>query len=185
MVASKTRNRQLPMKLKLMPMLVGAIALTGCLASALSVAASPVAVKGQANISEQLLVAQAQRQQRQGRWANLNLTQAQKDQMKQLHQQTRQKIEAVLTPQQLEQYKTARQNRRSQRQNGNGAANSSSQGQARRQGIFATLNLSEAQKTQIRQIKQSSKEQRNGILTDAQRTQLEQMRQSRMKNRAQ
>jgi len=144
------------MKLKLMPMLVGAIALT--------LAATPLAVKAQANTSGQSTVAQGQKQ---GRWAALNLTQEQKDQMAQIRQQTRSQIDALLTQEQRDKFK---------------AAMESNQG---RRAAMAAMNLSDAQKTQMRAIKESAKSKVDAILTQEQRQQLQQMRQSRQQQRQQ
>jgi Spy/CpxP family protein refolding chaperone len=144
------------MKLKLMPMLVGAIALT--------LAATPLAVKAQANTSGQLLIAQGEKQ---GPWAALNLTQEQKDQMAQIRQETRSQIEAILTQEQRDKFK---------------AAMESKQG---RRAAIAAMNLSDAQKTQMRAIKESAKSKIDAILTQEQRQQLQQMRQSRQQQRQQ
>jgi protein CpxP len=144
------------MKLKLMPMLVGVIALT--------LAATPLAVKAQANTSGQSTVAQAQKQ---GRWAALNLTQEQKDQMAQIRQQTRSQIDALLTQEQRDKFK---------------AAMESKQG---RRAAMAAMNLSDAQKIQMRAIKESAKSKIDAILTQEQRQQLQQMRQSRQQQRQQ
>ncbi len=144
------------MKLKLMPMLVGAIALT--------LAATPLAVKAQANTSGQMLISEGQKQ---GRWAALNLTQEQRDQMAQIRQQTRSQIEALLTPEQRDKFK---------------AAMESKQG---RRAAIAAMNLSDAQKTQMRAIKESAKSKIDAILTQEQRQQLQQMRQTRQQQRQQ
>ena len=144
------------MKLKLMPMLVGAIALT--------LAATPLAVKAQANTSGQLLIAEGQRQ---GRWEALNLTQEQKDQMAQIRQQTRSQIEALLTQEQRDQFKAAMESN-----------------QGRREALKA-MNLSDAQKTQMRAIKESAKSKMEAILTQEQRQQLQQRRQSWLQQRQQ
>jgi Spy/CpxP family protein refolding chaperone len=78
--------------------------------------------------------------------------------MKQIKDVTKAQIEAVLTPEQRVQWQTAKQN-----------------GQKMRQ-VFASLNLTDAQKTRIEEIKNQSKEQMKAILTPEQRQQLEQDR---------
>lgn len=70
------------MKLKLMPVLAGAIALT--------VVATPLAVKAGPNGS--------------GQRAGIELTQEQQNQMEQIRSNTRSEIEAILTPEQREQF---------------------------------------------------------------------------------
>jgi Spy/CpxP family protein refolding chaperone len=138
-------------KIKLMPMLAGAVALT--------VVATPLVVNAQANTSSQPLLAQANRQDRQSKWDKLNLSEEQKQQLRQIQEETRAQMQALLTPEQQEQFKTAMQNR-----------------QGRNSGKTA-LNLSEEQKAQMRQIMEAKKSRMQAILTPAQQQQLEQMRQ--------
>lgn len=144
------------MKPKLIPMLVGAIALT--------VAATPFVVKAQANPSGQLLVAQAQRH---NLFTDLNLTQRQKDQIEQIRKDMHSQLKSVFTPKQLEQLKAARSNH-----------------QGRQQAI-AAMNLTQQQKTQLRQIKQSTKSKMEAILTPTQQRQLQQKLQERREQRQQ
>ena len=162
------------MKLKLMPIVTGAVLL---------VVAAPFALKAVAVPGQQLAQATTQpaNQQRIGRQNQLNLTSEQKDQMRQLHQETRQKIEAVLSSAQLAQYKTAMQSRRGGMRDNAGQTNSTSaQGNGnRRQNIFTSLNLSQDQQAKIREIMQSSRTRMSSILTDAQRTQMQQMMRAR------
>ena len=165
------------MNIKLMPILTGAVVLAA--------AATPFVEKAVTATPMQPLLAQATKQERERRFSNLNLTQEQREQIKKIHEETRQKIEAVLTPQQRERYTAALQSRRSEMQNGNRGLNSSSRGQGRPQNVLATLNLSKDQRSQIREIMESSRSQMNTILTDSQREQLQQNRGSRVRNRAQ
>lgn len=144
------------MKPKLMPMLVGAIALT--------VAATPLVVKAQANSSGQLSVAQAQRRDR---FADLNLTQRQKDQIEQIRKDTHSQLKSVFTPQQLEQLKAARKNHQGMRQ------------------AIATMNLTQQQKTRLKEIKRSAKSKMEAILTPIQQRQLQQKLQERREQRQQ
>jgi Spy/CpxP family protein refolding chaperone len=157
--------------------------LTGVVTIAFS--ATPFAVKAKTDTPTQPFLAQATIQSRQGQFANLNLTQEQTEQIRKLHEETRQKIEALLTPQQREQYKTTLENRRNPMRNGYGIPNSVLPSQGRQQNILATLNLSKQQKNQIRQIVQSSRTRLNTILTNEQRKQLQQFRDYQLRNRAQ
>ena len=155
------------MKLKLMPVLTGAV-LIALTATPLVATAAPIA-------PGQQLLAQAGRQQRQGKFRNLNLTQEQKDQMRQLRQQTQRDIEAVLTQQQLEQYKAAMQSRRGRMRNSNGNLADSGRGQQRgRQNVFDSLNLSSSQKDRIQRIRQQSRDRMRSILTREQQDRLQQ-----------
>jgi hypothetical protein len=54
-----------------------------------------------------------------------------------------------------------------------------------RRAAIAAMNLSDAQKTQMRAIKESAKSKIDAILTQEQRQQLQQMRQSRQQQRQQ
>jgi Spy/CpxP family protein refolding chaperone len=101
--------------------------------------------------------------------------------MRQLHQETREKIEEVFSSDQLAQYKTAMQNRRGGMQGDAGQMNSSTaQGNSnKRQNIFASLNLSQDQQAKIREIMQSSRTRMSSILTDSQRAQMQQMMRAR------
>lgn len=159
------------MKLKLMPVITGTILL----------AATPFAIKAIAAPGQQLAQATTQRSNQQRTDKNqLNLTPEQKDQMRQLHQETRQKIEAVLSSDQLAQYKTEMQNRRSAMLGNAGNQNASRQGNGnKRQNLFASLNLSQDQQAKIREIMQNSRTQMNSILTDSQRTQMQEMMRDR------
>ncbi|MEB3180449.1 MAG: P pilus assembly/Cpx signaling pathway, periplasmic inhibitor/zinc-resistance associated protein [Nostocaceae cyanobacterium] len=91
----------------------------------------------------------------------LNLTQAQKDQLKQIRENTRSQIDTVLTEEQRQKLQAAKQ------------------AGGRRRGVWASLNLTQEQKDQIKAIRQSAKEQMKNVLTAEQQAQLEQM----MKNR--
>ena len=156
------------MKLKFVPMLTGAIAL--------AFAAAPLVVKAAPAAPGRLLLAQEMPRAGRGPMGRLNLTQDQKSQMMRIQQQTRQQIEGVLTPDQLQQYKAAMQNHQHGMQDG---LNSAPRSHGGRHNPFANLNLSQDQKNQIQHITKSSREQMNSVLTDTQRQQLEQMRQSR------
>ncbi|TAF12265.1 MAG: P pilus assembly/Cpx signaling pathway, periplasmic inhibitor/zinc-resistance associated protein [Nostocales cyanobacterium] len=106
-----------------------------------------------------------------GPWKKLGLTDAQKARMQEIRRNTRAEMDKVLTPAQKDQLKAAMQERRGQRSAGEG------QGQWKKD-IFASLNLTEAQKTRMGEIKQSSKQQMEAVLTPAQREQMKQMQES-------
>ncbi|HAA27469.1 MAG TPA: hypothetical protein DCE56_07025 [Cyanobacteria bacterium UBA8553] len=155
------------MKLKLMSVLTGAVVM--------ALTATPLVVQAAPIEPEQQLLAQTARPQRQGKFRNLNLTQEQRDRMRQLRQETQRDIEAVLTQRQLEQYKAAKQSRRGMMRNSNGNLADSGRGQQRgRQNIFDSLNLSSSQKDRIQQIRQQSRNRMRSILTRAQQDQLQQ-----------
>ncbi len=98
-------------------------------------------------------------------FSGLNLTEAQKAQLKQIGQSTRSQIQAVLTPQQQEQMKQVR-----------------AEGQKMRE-MVKDLNLTADQKTKIRDIMQASRQQMEAVLTPEQRAQLRQQIQSRIQSR--
>ncbi|HEY9596545.1 MAG TPA: P pilus assembly/Cpx signaling pathway, periplasmic inhibitor/zinc-resistance associated protein [Cyanophyceae cyanobacterium] len=140
------------MKVRFLPMLAGAIALT--------LAAAPFVANAQAITphSQRLLLAEGQGRG-QGLWEQLNLTQRQKDQLARIRQQTRAQIDALLTPAQRQQYQSMQENN-----------------QGRRGGL-RSLNLTEEQRTQVRQIMESAKSQSQAVLTTQQQAQLRQLRQ--------
>lgn len=147
------------MKTKLIPMLAGLVTL--------SVVVVPFAVKADAIYNGQPLVAQAQDNSRMGKgpWAQLNLTDAQKQQMRQLKEETQNLIKDVLTPEQQAQVAAARQQ------------NQPGQNRQRRN-MMKSLNLTEAQKAKIKEIRQAQKAKMGAILTPEQQQQLQQMRSS-------
>ncbi|MFH7028305.1 MAG: Spy/CpxP family protein refolding chaperone [Heteroscytonema crispum UTEX LB 1556] len=140
------------MKLKLMSILAGAIAL--------SFAATPLMVNAQPNPTAPL---PGEASQPFKKIEGLNLTQEQKDKMKEIRENTRAQIQGILTAEQQQQFQTAAQ---------------SGQRQRPRQ-VFASLNLTEQQKTQIRQIMQTSKQQMQAVLTPEQQQKVEQFRNNR------
>ncbi|CAN1211753.1 hypothetical protein TUMEXPCC7403_16230 [Tumidithrix helvetica PCC 7403] len=89
---------------------------------------------------------------------DLNLTDAQKQQIRTIRQDTRQKLEAVLTNEQRAQIQQAKQSGQNPRD------------------IMKSINLTNAQRQQIQAIRQNSYQQIQSILTDEQRAKLEQMR---------
>jgi hypothetical protein len=92
------------MKVKLMPMLAAVMAL--------ATAATPFTVKAQAIPSGQKLLAQAQQQQFQ--WAQLNPSDVQKRQRRQMGRKTRKPLQAVYTALQWEKLKNLKASRQGQ-----------------------------------------------------------------------
>jgi Spy/CpxP family protein refolding chaperone len=128
------------MKLKLMPVLTGAIALA-------SLAATPLIVKALPAAPGQPLLAQSLGQKqlgqggmggmggmRRGGGGGMNLTEDQRAQIKKIREQTQKDIRAVLTKEQRAQYDAAmqesRQSRQSAMQNRSGGANGGLRGGA-------------------------------------------------------
>jgi periplasmic protein CpxP/Spy len=117
-----------------------------------------------------------------GPWQKLGLTDAQKAKMQEIRRNTRAEMDKVLTTEQKEQLKAAMQARKEQRSQGQGQGQG--RGQWKKDG-FAALNLTEAQKTRMREIKESSKQQMQAVLTPAQQQQLKQMMENRASRRQQ
>ena len=159
------------MKIKLMPLLAGVMTL--------SAVATPFIVNAQTNTNNQPAPAQTTRQH-QGKWDKLNLSDQQKEQLRQIHNETRTQMEAILTPQQLEQLKTARQNRQARQP---GQAGQARQGGKR--GFMTALNLSDEQKAKIKEIMDAQKSRIQAVFTPEQQQQLQQLRQQRQQQRQQ
>ncbi|MGM3307750.1 Spy/CpxP family protein refolding chaperone [Anabaena sp. WFMT] len=115
-----------------------------------------------------------------GPWQKLGLTDAQKTRMQEIRRNTRAEMDKVLTAEQKEQLKAAMQARKEQGSQGQGRG----RGQWKKDG-FGGLNLTEAQKTRMREIKESSKQQMQAVLTPAQQEQLKQMSANRGSRRQQ
>ncbi|WP_251960421.1 Spy/CpxP family protein refolding chaperone [Nostoc commune] len=161
------------MKLKALSLVAGAISLT--------LSATSFAVHAQTASPSPVLLAQTPQRQK-GPWKDLNLTDAQKTQIQTIRRDSRTKFEAVLTPEQKAKLEAAKQARQAQRQAGQGQRQP---GQRRGKGGFADLNLTEAQKTQMRQIRESEKQQIQAVFTPEQRQKLEQLRQNAPSRRQQ
>ncbi len=86
----------------------------------------------------------------------LNLTDAQKEQIKQIHSAAKEQIDTIFTPDQ-----------QTQRQ------------QAKQQHTRPNLNLSDEQKAQIQNIRKNAESQIEALLTPEQQQQLQQLRQQR------
>jgi Spy/CpxP family protein refolding chaperone len=117
-------------------------------------------------------------------WQKLGLTDEQKAKMQEIRRNARAEMEKVLTAEQKEQLKAAMQERRNQRSQGEGRMEGRGRGKGKKDNAFAALNLTEAQKTRMREIKESSKQQMEAVLTPAQQEQLKQMQENR-KSRSQ
>jgi Spy/CpxP family protein refolding chaperone len=163
------------MKLKTLSLIAGTLALT--------LIATPFAVQAEQNPSSPQ---PSKEWQKKGQFQKLNLTPEQKVKMKEIGRSTRAQIEAVLTPEQKTKLQAAMAERKAQRQA------QRQQGQGERQerrgkkgDIFASLNLTETQKNQIKQIRESSKQQMQAVLTPEQQAQMKQMRENMRSRRQQ
>ncbi|MEP0869974.1 hypothetical protein NDA01_09180 [Trichocoleus desertorum AS-A10] len=168
------------MKLKLIPLLAGAIAMT--------LAAAPLAtqvVQAQSNTGTP---SQSGHRMKGMKGMNaLNLSAEQRTQMQQIHEETKAAIEQVLTAeqrQQLEAIKAQRQATRAERQAARVEGQARPQGETReRRGPFANLNLSAEQQTRIQEIKQASRQRMEAVLTEEQRQKLNELKQTRQQVR--
>jgi Spy/CpxP family protein refolding chaperone len=119
-----------------------------------------------AQANESAVVAQnapqpnGQREGRGKKYEQLNLTDAQKAQIQQIKQSTRQQMDAVFTPEQKEQLRVAREQK--QRPN---------------------LTLTDAQKAQLKAIRESSKTQMDAVFTPEQKQKLSELHQQWRQNR--
>ncbi len=151
------------MKLQKLPLIVGTIVI--------SLIATTSAVKAETTAQRPLIVAQnrvAQNRQN-NKWERLNLTEEQRTQIQAIKRETRSQIEGILTPEQRQQAQTA--------WNNNG-------GDKPKNGL-RNLNLSDEQRTQVREIMRSSKEKMEAVLTPEQKEQLRQMKQDGRSRRPQ
>ena len=173
------------MKLKTLSLIAGTLALT--------LIATPFAVQAEQNSSSPQ---PGQEWQKKGSFKKLNLTVEQKAKMKEIRSNTRTQIEAVLTTAQktklqaaMAERKAQRQQRQAQRQQGEGQGQEGQEqhreGRGKRGDIFASLNLTQAQKDQIKQIRESSKQQMQAVLTPEQQAQMKQMRENMRSRRQQ
>ncbi|MEN9234290.1 MAG: hypothetical protein Q6J74_09380, partial [Gloeomargarita sp. DG02_1_bins_92] len=103
----------------------------------------------------------AQKNNRRSFWSELNLTPEQQQRIQQIRQNARAQMQQVLTPEQRQQL-------------------SQLQGQPpeQRRLSLKNLNLTDAQKAQMRQIRANTRQQIEAILTSEQRQQLEARRQA-------
>ncbi len=101
---------------------------------------------------------------RQDALKQLNLTEAQKTQMKAIRESAKARHQSVLTPEQRTLIEQAKQS-------------------GDRKGVRKSLNLTDAQKQQMKAIAEDTKAQMKNVLTPTQQQQLEQMKQQRQSNR--
>ena len=178
-------NQKLIMKLKTLSLIAGTLALT--------LIATPFAVQAQTGSPSPQ---PGKEWQKEGQFKKLNLTPEQKAKIKEIGRNTRAQIEAVLTPEQktklqaaMAERKAQRQQRQAQRQQGEGQGQEGQEqhreGRGKRGDIFASLNLTQAQKDQIKQIRESSKQQMQAVLTPEQQAQMKQMRENMRSRRQQ
>jgi len=153
------------MKLKNLSLIAGAIALslsaTPFIVNAQQIAQTPTQVKPAHN----------------GPFERLGLTDAQKTQIKEIRSNSRAQMEAILTPEQKQQLETAKQAHQGQPRQERG------QGERGKKG-WASLNLTPEQKTKMREIKESEKNQIQAILTPQQQQQFKEF-QDNMRSRRQ
>jgi len=114
--------------------------------------------------SAQQTASRVEKNKRGDGWKKLNLTDAQKAQLKTIHENAKTQRQSVFTPEQRAKLEQARQS-------------------GDRKGVWKTLNLTDAQKQQMKAIGQSTKTQVQAVLTPAQQQQLAQMRQDRKSDR--
>jgi Spy/CpxP family protein refolding chaperone len=105
---------------------------------------------------------------------DLNLTADQRARIQQIREETRAAMEQILTPTQRQQLQDAK------------AQAQANPGQwKQRRGMKQALNLTEEQKTRMRELKQSAQEQISAVLTAEQRQQLQEKKQMRQQRRQQ
>jgi protein CpxP len=146
------------MKLQNLSLIAGVIALT--------LTAAPFAVKAQSDSTGSPDGGTTQHHYGHhhggGMWKDLNLTDDQKNQIKDIKKDARAKMKAVLTPEQLAQLKANR---------------GQHQPHQKGQGPFASLGLSDDQKAQIKQINHDSWTAIKAVLTPDQLSKLQQKHQ--------
>ncbi len=153
------------MKLKNLYLIAGAIAL--------SLSATPFIVNAQQMAQTATQVKQAHN----GPFERLGLSEEQKTKIKEIRRNSRTQMDAVLTPEQKQQLEAAKQARQGQPRQQRG------QGEGGKKG-WASLNLTEEQKTKMREIRESEKNQIQAILTPQQQQQLKEF-QDNMRSRRQ
>ena len=99
--------------------------------------------------------AHAEGGRRGGHLEQLDLTEAQSEQIEAIREDARSQVDAVLTDEQQATLENS---------------------ETRGRGAFRALNLSQDQREQLRAIRESSKEQMNEVLTEEQREQIEEIR---------
>ncbi|NEU71030.1 P pilus assembly/Cpx signaling pathway, periplasmic inhibitor/zinc-resistance associated protein [Hassallia byssoidea VB512170] len=153
------------MKLKSLSLIAAAIAL--------SLSATPFVVNAQKISQTPTQVKPA----RNGPFERLGLSDEQKTKIQEIRRNSKAQMEGILTPEQKQQLQAAKQARQGQ------PRQQTPQGQRPKRG-FASLNLTEEQKTKMREIRESEKNQIQAILTPEQQQQLKQF-QDNMRSRRQ
>ena len=144
------------MKIKLMPILAGVIAL--------GITTTPLIAKAQSGFSDQPSPTQSNRH---SGWEQLGLSDKQKEQILQIHQDTRAKIHSILTQEQQAQIQAAMQN---------------GQGKNPQALQQVMASLTSDQKNQMRDLMQQEQSQIKAVLTPAQQQQWKQMREQQQQN---
>jgi len=126
--------------------------------------AAPVVIATPAQAQFEL----AQQTKRRGPLADLNLTPEQQQRIQQIRQNARNQMQQILTPEQRQQLSQL-----------------PGQTPEQRRAIMKNLNLTDAQKQQMKQIRTSTRQQIEAILTAEQRQQLEARRQQWQQRRGQ
>jgi len=159
------------MKLKTLSLLAGTLALT--------LITTPFAVQAQDNPP---LPQPGQELQERGPFKHLNLTSEQKAKMKEIHTNTRAQVDAILTTEQKNKLKAAMEKRKAERQQRQGQHHS---GHEKKGDIFNSLNLTDKQKDQIKQIHESEKQKIQALLTPQQQEQMKKFRENMRSRREQ
>jgi periplasmic protein CpxP/Spy len=117
----------------------------------------------------------------------LNLTDAQKSQLEGIKSRTQAKIRAVLTPDQQAKFDAARaehqKHREAMKANGGKRPEGEKGEHKGPHGMLRSLNLTDSQKAQMKEIHAAAKAEMDGVLTPSQKTQLEQLKQQRQGRR--
>jgi periplasmic protein CpxP/Spy len=104
----------------------------------------------------------------------LNLTDTQKTQLDEIRARTATKIRAILTPAQQAQLDTAKAERQKRNEaNGGRRPEGAEMGP---QGLLKSLNLTDSQKSQVKEIRAAAQGEMDGVLTTSQKAQLEQIK---------
>ncbi len=149
------------MKLNVLPLLTGAMALSLSIAAALpAFSQTTPTTPTQPNHAH--------------RENFLNLTADQQAKMKQVRQNERTQIDNILTADQKAQLQRDRQNHEAQRTGENRGTAPTGETRKMHRSPFDSLNLTADQRTQIEAVRRTAKAQMDAILTPDQRTQLQQ-----------
>jgi periplasmic protein CpxP/Spy len=114
----------------------------------------------------------------------LNLSEDQRSQLNGIRTRTATKIRAILTPEQQAKFDAAKaeQQKRREAMKANGGRRSEGD-EPNPQGVLRSLNLTDSQKAQMKEIQAAAKAEMDGVLTASQKAQLEQLKQQRQGRR--